>query len=648
MCRCGCDARKEYVCHGYKCECRDQIKNDAALEAAKAVAGAASNTADVYVTNKRASSESGAQSVAEAAVKAAAKYGVKGNTALLHSADTAKAAAEEEKAVKQAQKQKAALQLLMRKGADALALKTAKNTTMHDAATQRTETLLAATAGAKESSADMVQDMVKLVAVAASKTARAKALAAADGEDHVHTDVTAAAKAAVRAVMKPIMQMIATVAKDATEAALSKFPPKTALTLSEKAKADIHKTAATAAETEAKKMVTKQDKAALLSHVEKEATDATQPTVMGYVKELASKAALQSRSRSEQQHMAEAQVMGVAKVSAGHVAQKALDDSKKIIHRATKDAVEAAITDAASQRMSDKGATTEKAIATDVKQAMDHAARHGEKAAKAAAKQAIMKEVQRASSAARKEAAAKGKTIKSQAHAANKAATEAMKKGRRVQKVVKGITKREVSKVKVKVRQSQPVARQTKVAAVNPPSRTEGGSMLQESALDSHSHAPEQHRTSKEPPKAAPTPGTLVLEAIEQMHGKKKMVSHLENRLQRAAQAAAENAAHKVAKQGSAKAKAAARQAAKLAAKSAVLSEVRAAATIAAQRAKEALKYRDVESQASAASAAASQAAQHVLAIAKRIVHKVAKTAADKVLKHHQEEDDRHVSKDHS
>merc|ERR1719453_2436723 len=87
----------------------------------------------------------------------------------------------------------------------------------------------------------------------------------------------------------------------------------------------------------------------------------------------------------------------------------------------------------------------------NVKKAIDKT--HTEKAAKSAAKVAIMKSVHAASNAARKEAAEKGKNKKQQAEAAQKAAAAALNRGRGVQKVVKGVTKKaaEAPVVRVKV-----------------------------------------------------------------------------------------------------------------------------------------------------------------------------------------------------
>merc|ERR1712216_849193 len=134
--------------------------------------------------------------------------------------------------------------------------------------------------------------------------------------------------------------------------------------------------------------------------------------------------------------------------------------SKDIIHTAASEAVERAITHTAHRRGAEHPSrghsVSAKKLATDVKHALDEnddSGKHAEaqeRDAKAAAKQAIMKEVHRAASSASNEAAAKGKTKKDQTDAANKAASDVMKKGRKVQKVVKRITEKKATEKKAR------------------------------------------------------------------------------------------------------------------------------------------------------------------------------------------------------
>jgi len=618
-CKCACDKEKEFVCIGAQCRCRDG-EDSGAKEAADAVAGAAVGTAGVIVSDPPSGNKdegTGAQSVAEAAVKKAAQYGAVGHRN--HEAATKKAKEEEELTMKQAGRQRQLMKSMMQEGALDSALRVAANTTFRTPAEQRQATLLAATTGAKVTSANMVKSLVKLVGVAASKTARAKAIALKKSRSGRHADEEAAVQAAVGSAMGPIMAMVGDVARNATTTALHRWPAhKGSFNLSAEAVLEIHDTAYSAGQVRAKQMVTQMDKNALLADVKTVAAATAQPKVLVYVKELAAKAAVQSKSSSLAREVSQEGAMQAARDAAGQVAQSALDEGQGVVLKAAKEAVEAAITGAAASRMADSSETTPSTIARGIESAIDSAGSTGDEAAtKQAAKQAIINEVQHASSAASKEAAAKGKSKKEQNEAANKAATDAMRKGRDVQQVVNNVTEQKQygpdHEIHVIVEEAPHPAKNADAPLVV---------------------APRNNLEPKAATKAPPTAGNLVLEAIETRDSSEKMVSHLQLRLQSAARSAAETAAHEAAGQGRAKAKAAARRAAKLAAKSAVLAEVRDAAITAATRAKDALQGRDIKAQADAASAAASQAAQNVLAIAKGIVDAVAMNAARKALTH--------------
>jgi len=631
-CRCACDTDKEYVCKGYDCKCRT---NDSggfggnARAVAQAVAGAAQNTADVITKeppSKNINEAIGAQSAAAAAANEAEKYGGAGQTdaeidAALHESAIQKAKEQELAAISEADKMKRQMQQLMTAGAFKEAVRTAKHTTTADSVTQQSETLVAATTGAKQSSTKLVRSVVKSLAHAATKVAMEQALVHKKANATASADVSAAVKEAVRAAIDPISSLIDAVAQNATEVAIELYPSfdtSTGSELSDEAVADIRESATSGAESEAELKATKMDKRSLLKDVKAAARKVANPKVLSYVKHLAAKAAVHSRARSLDKNATMQVAMDAAKLAAEHVSQKALNTSADIIDTAAEEAVEKAITDAAAARMGSDGETTTHTIASDVKDALDKADTTGQDS-KQSAKEAVLKAVHRASSAASKEAAEKGESKESQAKAADEAAKATLQRGRTVQRVVDNIPN-----VDVKVTPAEDPA----------PASTKVNSTTLVEVLHEADDAASPDTTKDK----APSNGDLVLETIE----KRGQVSHLQHRLETAAQTAAETAAQEAATRGSSEALTAARKAARLATKSAVLSEVQEAATIAAQHAKNALHDRDLKKQTDAASAAASQAAKRVLKIARGIVEDVAQTAARTAMNHMGEDDEKH------
>jgi len=279
-CRCACDTQKEYVCVGAKCECREAQSGGTggAKRAAIAVADAAQDSADSITVNppsKNLNEGIGAQSAAAAAAAAAAKFGggdrASAEGGVMSQEQAEKAKIQEERALKQAKKSKEQLRSIMSKGAHKAAFAVAANTTHAPVDVQHEETLLAAKTGAKRSSADMVTSVVKLAAIAASKAAKVDAIRRQLDHKAQHHRVTAAAKAAVKGVIQPIMAMINEVAKEAAAHAIERYPTTESLlssfALSPKAQQEIHHTAKPPAVAAAKKWSTHENKEALLNDV---------------------------------------------------------------------------------------------------------------------------------------------------------------------------------------------------------------------------------------------------------------------------------------------------------------------------------------------------------------------------------------------
>lgn len=509
-----------------------------------------------------------------------------------------KAKLQEERAIKQAQISRQQLRSIMSHGAVESALLVASNTTHESVKIQHEETLLAATTGAKKASADMVTKLVKLAAIAASKAAKVEAYKKQVSHKKQHQRVTAAAKAAVSSVIKPIMTMITEVAQEATDHAIQRYPSSEALlssfALSPEAQEDVRSVASPAADAEAMRLAHKENKEALLNDVEKATSLATEPKVLHFVKELAAKAATHSRSNSLAHNMTKDAAINTARTAAAEVASEALNMGKQIIRHESEKAVERAIIH--HDTVGD-GKTSKEKVAKDVKNALDRGGHATESAAKQTAKEAIMKNVHRNAAGAADEAKEKGKSQENQAKAGSNAAADGLRKGRQVQKVI------DRPEVNVKVVDSD--------AQLTPDGEPA-------SKVDSN------------PDKM----GEMVLDTIESDMGKQK-VSHLQLQLEKSAVKAAESAADAAAKglKGFIATKEAAREAARLAAKGTVLAEVKDAATLAAQKAKARLMDKGVKDQEEGASAAASQAAKHVLKMAKGIMDKVATQAANKALK---------------
>jgi len=623
-----------------------------AREAARTVAAAAEYSAKAISDDppsKNVNEGIGARSVAANVAHVAAKYEVGGEEAAKEHANMLSASEKgEELAVKKAAKVKQNLKRLMKKGATKAAFSVAQNTTGQGSLTQHEVSLLAATAGAKRASASLVKTFVKSAAHAAAKAARAAAIKSYNPPEKQRAAVVSAVKNAVKVIMKPVREMITTTAEEATKSAILKYPARCEstlcykkITLSTAARARIHDAAANAAHTVASITVKTEHNADILAKVKKAANAAIHPVVVTEVKELTAKAAAQSHVVSTKQKVTEEIAKAAAKSAANGVAKDALSISKEIVNAVAKEAMAKKVkgkdpaehsSKEGNMDEEDMSLITKEAIASDVKDALDHqghtkgaGAEAEEASSKAAAKRAILDEVHRASNAASKEAAAKGETKSGQAAAANSAASKTIMMGRAVQKVVKGIT--------MKARDEPDAKVHVEVVKGDVP---DGESMANNSSDTSAISEGNLHGNS--------TTGQQVLEAIQLRDGKTKnapaKVSHLQALIQNAAQDAAEHAVHKIAKLdlivSSGAAKKAAYKDAKAAAKKTVLVEVHKMATSAAKSAKKAVKAKgmDFKAQSKAASKAANQAAKHVLTIAKKLQHDVVRDAASKGVRH--------------
>jgi hypothetical protein len=541
------------------------------------------HTANAIIDNptNHGSAGVGAHKTAAAAISSAKKLGGDVDTSKLQAA--VRRAKHRAHMAKAAASRLADLRRAMEHAADKAAYAEASKP-FHSVQEQHSATFKAAKLAATTGEA---AKLIKSTTVTAMKHAEAVAKAAALAKKKSsHIRIAAMAKAAQvaqRDIQRKIAKMAQEVAKIATAKACKKFAVHR---LSAQEKHAIWKLAMTAARKAADAMLSKnKDRKALIATAQKAATVATQAQILKYVTKLtnrltsaAMKSALKHRHNLAQSKATAVRVAGLA-------AHKALNVLKAIVRHAAIKAVDEALHKATLDNKA--------ALAKKVKTAIDKT--HSEKAAKSAAKLAIMKSVREASNKARKEAEEKGKTKKKQAEAAQKAAAAALHRGRGVQKVVKGVTTaRSIPVVRVKVSNVKAAPAVTKAAAPSA-AQAKGSATTVKSA------------------------GTMVLEAVEKQGTKglpaKKTTSHLE--------ALVQSAAHQAARRAARAHGASAHRAAKVAAKKAVLSVVRTAAAMAALKTKQSLKGKSVKAQQMAAAAAATAAAKNVLSIAKKIVKRV-------------------------
>lgn len=442
-CRCSCSPQKEYVCVGSACQCRARYNSfspDAVSKAAAAVASAAEDTANSITRNPKHNSAQGesARSTAEAALKVASKFGARVSAGPMQESAAkvlakAKAAAKEKSAKKETHAKKngnemTKLSKLMMGAAQPSANKAAE---AHEGAglkTQKSLTLAAAAAAAKQVSAAMVQHIVKQAAGVASQYVQSKdALTNRTMNASIKVAMKAAASAAVRRSMGPITKLVESVSSKATSVALSTFPAVELRPLTSKAKTDIFNTAFAAAEARAKRMVGNESKQGLLIDAQRVASAAVKGLVLNAVKEVAAKAATKSRTASSKANFAPQAVAAAAKREASLAAKQALKQSQVITKNASSAAVMAVLKSISPTRVQEE-----------------------EIVVKASTKEATAKKVQKAAIAAQKEAAAKGKNPTKQAEAAEKAAAGALNKQKALQR------HEQLPDVKVRVAEASP------------------------------------------------------------------------------------------------------------------------------------------------------------------------------------------------